>query len=308
MTMPESVRKQAEKAQELQEGITKKGNPEEPAPGKAEFQVPEPGKAAEPLPTNEQRGDVPARAESTPDNWEVRFKNYKTATDRTIHELRQVNSDLQRRVESLQAQPQAQQPANSIGLDELKELFGDEGVDAIVRLTNGEVSKATSPLKAEIDRLNTQLHEEKAATAAHTEHQSLTQAVANHVKDWERIDSDSAFLAWMNEPDDYSPGATRADLFLAAKDRRDVGTIVRYYLAWKAKNQPKPDPRERMITPESRAGDFSGQQGNEKIWTQKQITDFYAAKRRGDYRGKEDEATKIERDIFAAQRENRIAA
>jgi hypothetical protein len=50
----------------------------------------------------------------------------------------------------------------------------------------------------------------------------------------------------------------------------------------------------------------AGGPAEKPFFTTAQITQFYSAVNRGEYRGREDEQKQIENQIFAAQREGRI--
>jgi hypothetical protein len=141
------------------------------------------------------------------------------------------------------------------------------------------------------------------------------------VPNWRELNSNSEFLSWLNLPDAYS-GAIRKELLTAAYNRSDANRVAAFFKGFisdEAATNPasysQPDhvaPRSNKVSLETlaapgRAKTAAASAPAEKpIFTRAHITEFYSDVRRGKYAGKEAEKDRIEKDIFAAQREGRI--
>jgi len=124
------------------------------------------------------------------------------------------------------------------------------------------------------------------------------------IPDWEAINGSDEFNTWLDN------NAKRADL-QKAQDNDDYKTAIKIFSDFKkAKKQPEPKPKinpdehieptvtvTRQETDKVSAG---------KIYTRKDVQDFYKDVAIGKYKGKEKEAAEIDADIIKANAEGRI--
>ena len=98
------------------------------------------------------------------------------------------------------------------------------------------------------------------------------------------------------------------ELYHIAGNAGDANRVADLQLKWTTTNKPKAAPAsfEQKVTPDRMRGvqPPSSPQTGDRVWTGQEIKDFYQAKMKGQYT--QEEASRLERDIFAAQREGRI--
>jgi len=170
MAVPKAVKRQAEEAQRLFE--QRNGDPEpvvhtDPPPTD---QTPEPP---------EVETDPPAApVEAKPENWELRYRNYKAGTDETIHQLRQENAALRGEVASLKEQADAGKSQPGFLSDEELEEYGDlAGI--IERVAKQMVERELAPTRQKVESI--------AERSAETERERFEDGLTKRVKDW-RVD------------------------------------------------------------------------------------------------------------------------
>lgn len=154
-----------------------------------------------------------------------------------------------------------------------------------------------------------EIESDKAADAA----VKFRQDMAVMFPEWDTIDKDPNFINWLKNDIHPTFGESRYSRFGAAVNRWDAPRVAGFFQEYvdlhpKTDNTPSPTPKPtpRNIQPQRRAESHSQAADGKKLWSQKQIKEFYKDKSAGLYRGKEEEANKIEKDILAAPGEGRI--
>jgi len=172
-----------------------------------------------------------APVETQPDNWEQRYKGYRSSTDKTIHNLRQkaIQFDLAQ-TENVALKEQLKDLSSKVPTspNEMLELFSQEEVDGFTKMMDGRVGG----LQGEVDRLQAEVEfnkQEKARANAQYEHNDVVAQVKASVPDYSKIDTNPAFKKWIGEPDQF--GNIRYELLVKAKQEvpPDVGRIVSFY-------------------------------------------------------------------------------
>jgi len=117
---------------------------------------------------------------------------------------------------------------------------------------------------------------------------------------WKQINSDPAFLDWLNLIHEFS-GERRMSLLRRAESAGNTTAVVAMFKSYilegmhgRVDNTPLPYQNERRPAPS----------GSTRRWRRSEIRAFYDAARRG--RCSEAERARIEADILAAPRENRV--
>lgn len=153
-----------------------------------------------------------------------------------------------------------------------------------------------------------EIESDKAADAKVRFHQDM----AVMFPTWETIDKDPNFINWLKNDIHPTFGESRYRLFGAAVNRWDAPRVAGFFQEYadlhRNDKQPSPSPKPtpKNIQPQRRAESHSQASDGKKLWSQKQIKEFYKDKSAGLYRGKEKEATDIEKDILAAPGEGRV--
>lgn len=299
--------------------------PEPPAEASSQPQPPQP-------PPQLQEEQLP------PEEWERRFKSMKGRYDRLSEQVGTMSEALQR----LQSEnavlrqpppgaPSGTPPTPLVTEQEVAD-YGPEFID-VVRRVSREVA---APLEAEITSLRGQLgHVQTETSNAFLTRMHAT--IGGLVPDWQQINQDQRFIAWVSLPEVYS-GVIRQQLMQEAWNNGDaqrVAAFFRAYLAEAAAVDPQrgthAQPSPPTMVPAQQPGapgtvplatrlsldqlaapgrPHSGTQqpASKPVYTAQDISRFYTECAAGKWRTREGERAAIDADIIAAQHEGRILA
>lgn len=333
MTIPEQVRRQSEAiAKMYEEGNTDAAATETVeaagAPDVQDTQADSAENAAPESASNEQR-----RSDTTGDTAEQRYRTLQGMYNADVGRLRSENQQLNTRLSQLEqllstlsSQPApmtAATAAERLVTDKDVEEYGDS-IEVMRRVTKEEVSTANRRI-AELEHMIRQMQtsvlprveqvaQRQAATAEQTFWSDLTAAVPH----WRDTNADQKFHNWLLEVDPLT-GLTRQTYLEDAQRSLDVRRVASIFSTWQALSgqsvaQPtraaQASELDRQVSPGRgrSSGGASTASDNNKTYSSRDIAKFFDDVRKGVYRGREAERDRIERDIFAAQRENRIVA
>lgn len=248
-------------------------------------------------------------------NWEEKYRvlngKYQAEVPRMAQEIRELKASMQTLQETA-ANPPAPPQAPAIDVKgmtpaEVVEQFGEDfakAVGAIAAQIAGEhTSKVREEFKPQMDRV-----EQSAAESAR---ESYMRELARLVPNWQEIDTDDNFTAFLDERDELS-GRTRRTYFQEADKAMNAARVAKFFTAFKGNSAPAQPPAEPqapsaidvMVQPSAVRASPPPQ--GRRIWTQADVAKFYGDVRRGAY--KPADVARIESDLFAAQRENRMRA
>lgn len=314
----ERIKEQAAKADQMIMDLGRGGAPveeqptaaqepdiEEAAQPEVEMQQPDQGVVADAA-TEDQPDAELARVREDAAKWEQRYRSLDgmiQARDRQIEQLHQLLAAMQQATApkaEAEDKPQAKQ---KLVTEKDEEAFGADLVDLARRVAKEESGAYIAQLEAQVAQLQERLQGVAQTTAVADQDRfenRLTQAVPN----WREIDSDPKFIEWLNA----SP--VRMKMFRAAAEERSVSDVAYFFSEYAEKHPkaaaPKADPRlEKQVAPGKSRAVASPQVAptDKKQWTRTEIADFYA---NGKKRYSPEEYTRMERDLFAAQREGRV--
>lgn len=330
MAIPEQVRRQSEAiAKMYEEGNTDGGsvdNTEAAGAGGSDIQSAnsDNGTAPESSPNEQRRSDA-----NSGDIAEQRYRTlqgmYNADTGRLRAENQQLNSrvtQLEQLLSSLSAAPQQSAPiVEKLVTEKDMEDYGDS-IDVMRRVTKEEVSAANRRI-AELEHMLRQVQtsvlprvEQVAQRQAVTAEQSFWSELTTAVPEWREINANQDFHKWLLDVDPLT-GISRQTYLEDAQRNLDVRRVAAFFTSWDGSGSPRvaqpnrsasDSQLDRQVAPgRSRGGSVPSVQ-TPKTYSSKDIAKFFDDVRKGVYRGKEAERDRIERDIFAAQRENRIVA
>jgi hypothetical protein len=288
----------------------------------------EPPAAQEP-PKQEQQPspgqEPPKQDDGKPKDFEQMYRSLKGSFDglRTRFDtLSSENEQLRRTITQLEAQGKTPPPSPAARgdiTDEERAEYGPEFFDMLERYT--------APLRAELQDARQQLDGVKTTTVQ-SAREKMHEALDKDVSNWRDINVDDEFKVWLLALDEAS-GQPRQNLLVEAYQRNEAARVAYFFRKFLSEvrgevpQSPKgSDTRSqgRAAAPEGQglerfAGTGKGRTtgapeggGDKPTFTTSEIAKFYADKRTGKFRGKEAEADRIEREIFAAQGDNRIRA
>ncbi len=316
MALPRSIQAQVEQANATLEAINKPAEPppETPQAAPPAEQPPEVTQAA-PEPTV---SEPPAQTQPQPDVWEHKYKTLQGLFNREVPALQSQVKDLKTQLEmavaKLNEAAEAKKPSEQQPVADPRDVenFGSDLVEMVQRTAERLFGRAASDIQGQAARFEQRLAQiEKALqgttqTVAMTAEQSFFDRLAKLVPDWEQINANQAFLAWLGEVDPVY-GQPRQVALDGAQQALNADRAAAVFKAFAA-TQPqaaKPSAVEKQVSPKG-AASAAPAPNSKPVLTQKQIVDFYNAKRRGEYRGQEAEAQRIEQMINLAIAEGRV--
>ena len=313
MNLPRAVLEAERKADEALQRLAQARQPQQ-TQGDGTPPV-DPNESAAPTATSsEQAVQAPAAPQATPnapasaegdDKWEARFKTLSGKYNAEVPRLHAAIKERDAKLNSLTEEVEALKaklttPQEKLVKPEEVAEFGEPLVDLIRRAAREEVQAKDN----EIKELKSKLESLAGTTAATTE-VSFYDRLAAQVPDWQTINEDAEFHAWLGEVDDLT-GFQRQDILSQAEEKRDADRVARLFKAFKKVQQDKSaDSRtslEEQVAPEATRTPQAPK--GKKLWTRNEIAAFYAADRRGEYT--EEQAAAIDAEIQLAIREKRV--
>lgn len=249
MALPEQVRRQAERANELFDQVN--AAPGEPPKAEPEAATPEVPQAVElQLPADPPAADPPAAPAPPAENWEHKYKTLQGVLAANKRDADATIQTLQSQIASLKAAP-APAPAPPapapLVTDKDLETYGADMLDLIRRqateMAQQIVAEQMAQLKPELDQTRDQIKTVEQQVYRN-EGDKFYGELAKAVPDWEAINQDPRFLNWLGEVDPLS-GVERQGLLEAAGQKLDhkrVATIFELFKADAGLNKPAPAP------------------------------------------------------------------
>ena len=318
MALPKSIQAQVEQAEAT---LAAYAAPEaQPvAPGPVEVMANPPTAPTQAPEASQVVAPPPAPTE---ENWEHKFRSLQGLFNKNVPELQgQVKNLTQRLDQALGAleaarttkqEPKEQAPAAVDPRD--VENFGADLVDMVNRIAERRFGGVAQQVDAKIAELQRMLGtveqrlEGTNQTVAVTAEQAFFDKLAKQVPEWETINANPAFLAWLAESDPVY-GVPRQRALDSAREQLDVSRIVSVFRAFAPATSSAPPVRnavDRQVSPKAGAANSMQTAPQKQVYSQKQITDFYNDQARGKFRGREAEALAIEQSVNLAIAEGRV--
>jgi hypothetical protein len=203
--------------------------------------------------------------------------------------------------------------------------FGTEMLDVVGRRAREIVSPELAELRTQMAAMEQKLLGTNA-TVKKTAQQEMLSQLDSKLPEWREVNKYNEFKAWLALPDPYS-GAKRHDMLLSAFDQNDTVRVLNFFNGFiselaastpanelplsvpPAAVQPTKPGLEALAAPgRARTPAAQTPPAEKRIITSADVSAFYNAKRRGDYRGREAEFDALEQELFKAQREGRVQA
>jgi hypothetical protein len=198
--------------------------------------------------------------------------------------------------------------------------YGADLVEFVKRaaksVASAELAQFEAKLQSEFDKLRSSVTTVEQSTVK-TAQDLFFDSLTKKVPDWRQLNTDPAFLAWLNEFDQFA-GTQRLQLLQSAVSSGDAERASVFFNTYKALTQPaepaapaaEATPQkakvEKFVSPGKSKGSAAKVEGEKLVWTRAAIAKLYDDKMAGKISAKKFD--ELERDIFAAQQEGRIAA
>lgn len=339
MALPAQVRKQSEEVQELYRQLNPDaaGAPDGSDPagddGEQEDNFSD-GQAdgIEYDPSGEQPGGGSEQDDENSETYAQRWRSLQGTYNSTVRKLSDAEtriSQLEQLFSTLSSQPQQDQAPDSRQTDVPVTLLSDderseygESIDIMRKVSQEVMSPMIARLEA-IERLATNLQttvvpQVKAVSQRQqmTAEQQFWSELTAYAPNWREVNEDPAFHDWLLEVDPMT-GANRQSFLEDAQRNLDAVRVSVFFRSWQDATgnaptaQPSPKPANELakqVAPGRTRGGGNPQSKEAKTYTPEHIKKFYADVAAGRYKGRDQERARIERDIFAAQSDGRIAA
>lgn len=311
MALPKAVEEQMRRSEELHRQTY--GNTEQPQGNTTPQPAPAPSvepKSETPPVEPQKPAEAPAKAPDVPNvqpddeatfkrRYEVLEGKYRAEIPRmaaTIRDLTAKLSAAEAKITSVST------PAPSKVRPEEVEEYGEKFIDVVKRAASEVVPDNLGQMQQDVDRLR----EDTQKLARERFFEGLNREAPH----WQRLNEDEGFLTWLSGVDPLT-GRTRQELFKEAEVALDSWRIANFFNSYGSagvqepaqQRTPEPDPMEQMVEPPTSR--VSSPPPGKRVWRVADIQDFYTGVKNRQYTM--EDVARIEADIFAAQREGRIA-
>lgn len=258
----------------------------------------EPAQPAAPAAAPEPKQPEPPKER---EDWKAQYCVLKGKYDAEVPRLIQQNRELKEELRSLRNTMQAAKaPVQDPAIPDPRAKFDPDLIDAVDRIAQQRAQEMVGPLAGAMQK---------------SAYDRFVDKVAELVPDYQQIDLDPQFEVFMSEPDAFS-GLTRQELLGDAASKMDAQRVVSFYRAFKSKvsgavappvvPQAPQEPARQLPPVVPQQTGSPGAPAAKKVWTAAEVSAFYSAVSKGHYRGREAQASAIEDEIIAANREGRV--
>lgn len=205
----------------------------------------------------------------------------------------------------------------SLVTDEDRSNYGADYIDLISRVATSvaqrEVQNVLASMAPTMKQMESNVSDVRKS-AAQLLQERFMDTLNTKVGDWEVLNTDAGFLAWLDEMDKFT-GVQRIALLRDAFAKQDVERVAEFFISYKqvaginnaAASAPRTAEVKRFATPsKSKASTVQSDSTTPKQWSRADISTLYDDKMRG--RISQAAFEELERDLFKAQREGRVAA
>jgi hypothetical protein len=331
MALPPAVQRQLEAAeraeaeilQQQQQAAAVPEPPIEQVLAKKPAAQPEPPPveppAASPVPAQEPPKPAPPHdpRQEDPAYWRQRFLTTQGHLQAEKARFDQTMAQMNERLKMLEEQKAKPEPTPKPTADpkDVQE-FGQELVEMVRRNTEqmlGHFAKEHQALMADFGQRLMRLEQGVQSTAQTTQvtaEQVFSSQLAGLVPDWQQVNADERFLAWLGQIEPMV-GITRQAILDDAVSKLDAQRTSQVFAQFKQtlpqQTLAQPKALEMQVSPSATAGTRVPIAAPSKpTFSNKQVQAFFSDLARGAYRGRETEAQAIEREIDLAAQEGRI--
>lgn len=303
MGMPKQVEQQLKELEEMEKQL-QAPQPEETA------SADEPVQEAE-APTVES---TPVPQAETVD-WEQRYRTLAGKYDAEVPRLHAQVKELSGQIQALMQQAeQARAPdpgtPSQLVTDKDREAFGEDLIDLQRRVAQEVATKYAKQLDAYEAKIAA-MEQRLMQTGSQVGEMTFEQRLYRAVPDFEQVNADPKWVAWLDEYDPILRAPRRA-VAQRAFEQGDAEGVAHYVSLFRSGAAPKQDTRQaelsRQVTP-SRASGGTGQPVQQgKTYSMSQWTKLFDQVAMFNAQGKYDDANKLEAELTAAMTQGRVSA
>ena len=318
MALPKQVEAQLRELEALEKQLTEGQNP---APADPEPTLAEPPQDPQPQPAEPKPVEPtpkPTEPEVPEETWQQKYKTLKGMYDAEVPRLHADLRDLKGQVDNLRKAAETK-PAEPVKTAKVEKLVTDADVQAfgedLIEVQRKVAREVAAEFRGELDAMkaeNEKLREQLNTTGSQVSEASFEQRLYRLVPDFQAVNADERWIGWLNEVDPLLR-APRKSVAQEAFNHGDAEAVAHYIGMFKASVAPAEQPSdkaaelEKQIQPKRSAATAPVSQ-QAKTYTDSQIQKMFQKSVELSSRGQRDEAMKLEAEIDAAYRENRVRA
>jgi hypothetical protein len=333
VAIPEQIRKQTEAVQELYKQL----NSGEESEAQADA-----GSSAESMQADENSGTQtaasPAASEHKPADERVseetvlqKYRTLQGMYNAEVPRLHSQNREMQQRVQQMEqllaSMSSQRSSAESSQVNEVlvtpqdQEEYG-ESIDIMRKVSREElvpVAQRLGRIEQMLQQMQTNVVPQVQAVAkqqAASAEQQFWSELTGRVPNWRDVNDSQDFQSWLLDIDPLT-GIARQTYLEDAQRSLDANRVANFFRAWLENTGQAAvahstgrvsvsSELEKQVTPGRSRAAATPQSNKSRIYTPDDIKKFFDDVRTGKYKSREPERDRIERDIFSAQRENRI--
>jgi len=319
MALPRQVEAQLRELEALEKQLAEGQNPApaDPDPKPAEPPQDQQTQQAEPKPV--EPTPTPTEPVVAEEKWEQKYKTLKGMYDAEVPRLHADLRDLKAQVDSLRkasetkpVEPAKPAAPTKLVTDADVEAFGQD----LIEVQRKVAREVASEFRGELDAMraeNEKLREQLTSTGTQVSEASFEQRLYRMVPDFEAVNADPKWIAWLNEVDPLLR-APRSSVAQQAFNRGDAEGVAHYVAMFKQTVAPaeqkadKTEELERQLQPNRGATSAPTASPKGKVYTNADIEKMFRKAADLGTKGQTDAAKKLEAEIDAAYMEGRVTA
>jgi hypothetical protein len=319
MALPRQVEAQLRELEALEKQLAEGQNP---APADPDPQPAEPPQDPQPQPAEPKPVEptpTPTEPVVAEEKWEQKYKTLKGMYDAEVPRLHADLRDLKAQVDSLRkasetkpVEPAKPAAPTKLVTDADVEAFGQD----LIEVQRKVAREVASEFRGELDAMraeNEKLREQLTSTGTQVSEASFEQRLYRMVPDFEAVNADPKWIAWLNEVDPLLR-APRSSVAQQAFNRGDAEGVAHYVAMFKQTIAPveqkadKTEELERQLQPNRGATSAPPTSQKGKVYTNADIEKMFRKAADLGTKGQTDAAKKLEAEIDAAFMEGRVTA
>jgi hypothetical protein len=220
--------------------------------------------------------------------------------------------NLRKAAETKPVEPDKPKTAEKLVTDADVEAFGSD----LIEVQRKVAREVAAEFRGELDAMraeNEKLREQLTSTGTQVSEASFEQRLYRMVPDFETVNADPKWIAWLNEVDPLLR-APRASVAQQAFNQGDAEGVAHYVSMFKKSIKPvepaadKTTELELQIQPNRSAASTPPTSQKGKVYTNADIEKMFRKATDLGVKGRVDEARKLEAEIDAAYMEGRVTA
>ena len=332
MALPKQVQQQLDEVEELEKQLEAQGEETKAKPEVKKKKTSKKAKAkdTEVEVTDDEPIEEPVAVEATPaddsieevsESFKQKYATLRGKYDAEVPRLHQQVKELTDQMNAIREEAhaakkvEAEKPKEKVSYvtDADREEYGDDLIDFQRRVAK-EVSQDYEERFEQQSRVIQDLQSKISNTDSQVGEVGFTQKLNALVPEFDQLDNDERWVAWLNEIDHMTRGPRR-DQAQAAFNSGDAEAVAHYVGLFRESVEPVANGKsdrdtelEKQVTPSRSASTVTNKSSskNSKVYSERELNNAWTKIRTLNTQGKYDDAEKLEAELTAAYMEGRV--